>query len=446
MKLSTALSFLTFPLSFSLTTLEASSPAVGETLEYKSWLLQHFSEQEQLDQGIVGEHADPDQDGQSNGFEFLANLDPKDNSSRFHFGYEDSKREYLRFGPNNDEVVYAIEYSSLLKNWIAIDPTALLPGGDSLRLSLKNHPAEAFYRVGISRIDRSPNSNDFTSAPAGTYTMGSPNAEIGRGSGEIRHQVEITKNLLVGGTEVTNYHMAYVLNWALQRGFLDADSQSVTVVGDESQQQLLSLNDPDCQISFNGILFVVEDGKGDFPCIEVTWHGAMAFCHYLTQKDGEKSQAINLSDWTIDFTKNGYRLPTEAEWEYLSRAGTTTAFYTGDITGASVDPNLDKAGWYNDNSEGATHEVAGKQANVWGLFDTHGNVWEWCSDWHSSSLGSENVVDPNGPDSGSRRVIRGGSWSSLAQDSRAAFRDSFEPGKSHSTIGFRVVSASVPQL
>ena len=134
-------------------------------------------------------------------------------------------------------------------------------------------------------------------------------------------------------------------------------------------------------------------------------------------RTGEDS---HFADWNAD----GYRLPTEAEWEYACRAGANTAFHSGAITQADsspIDPNLDIAGWYAGKSESSTHPVGGKLANFFGLFDMHGNVREWCWDWHEPYEG--NAIDPKGPNSGSVRLFRGGSWGESAQDCRSANRD-----------------------
>ena len=147
----------------------------------------------------------------------------------------------------------------------------------------------------------------------------------------------------------------------------------------------------------------------------MTWYGAQAYCNYLSDME-ELSRAISFSDWSMNLNAAGYRLPTESEWEYACRAGTTTAFYTGGITysgGPSfpLDPNLDDAGWYWVNSanpdnpiigDKGTHPVGLKQANAWGLYDMYGNVWEWCGDWYGSYAGT--VTDPTGASSGTFRV------------------------------------------
>jgi formylglycine-generating enzyme required for sulfatase activity len=141
------------------------------------------------------------------------------------------------------------------------------------------------------------------------------------------------------------------------------------------------------------------------------------------------------SNWT-------YRLPTEAEWEYACRAGTTNTYtyYFGE------DPNgirLPYYAWCSANSGGQTHDVGTRIPNRWGLYDMYGNVWEWCQDWYSGSLPGGYVIDPQGPSSGSNRVIRGGSWSYDASFCASAYRDSTPPSDRINYFGFRVVLAPV---
>ena len=126
-----------------------------------------------------------------------------------------------------------------------------------------------------------------------------------------------------------------------------------------------------------------------------------------------------------------YRLPTEAEWEYAARAGTT-----GDYSGTGV---LNDMGWYSRNSGNRTHPVAQKKPNAWGLYDMHGNVSEWVQDWFSASYyGGSPGVDPAGPSTGSLRVLRGGSWGVLAYDARSAYRSYNSPSNRYDYIGFRL--------
>ena len=136
-----------------------------------------------------------------------------------------------------------------------------------------------------------------------------------------------------------------------------------------------------------------------------------------------------------------FRLPTEAEWEYACRAGTTTAFCSGDS-----EAGLGEYGWYNGNSESEskTHPVGTKKPNAWGLCDVHGNVWEWCSDW-KGGYSSEAATDPQGPAQGSSRVLRGGSWLNAAGYCRSAGRLGYAPGYRGDSLGLRVAFAPAVQ-
>lgn len=123
-----------------------------------------------------------------------------------------------------------------------------------------------------------------------------------------------------------------------------------------------------------------------------------------------------------------YRLPTEAEWEYACRAGTT-----GDYSG-----ELPRMGWYGTNSRDTTHEIGSKDPNAWGLYCMHGNVFEWCSDWYGDYL-AETAIDPKGAEIGKFRVIRGGSWYDTREPCRSAFRLYGEANRCYSNVGFRLV-------
>jgi formylglycine-generating enzyme required for sulfatase activity len=149
----------------------------------------------------------------------------------------------------------------------------------------------------------------------------------------------------------------------------------------------------------------------------------MAFCKKLTER--EKAAGRLPTGYT-------YTLPTEAQWEYACRAGTT-----GDFAGYQ-----DVMAWYSSNSGGTTHSVGTKQPNAWGLYDMHGNVEEWCLDWYAK-YSSDAVTDPVGPASGSSRVIRGGSWGLDAASCRSAIRYDYEPGNRVSDVGFRLALSAV---
>jgi len=139
--------------------------------------------------------------------------------------------------------------------------------------------------------------------------------------------------------------------------------------------------------------------------------------------------------------QTGMRLPTEAEWEYAYRAGTTTAFhgYTGQLSGTNADSLLGNIAWFNQQGGFQTRVVGGKLGNGFGLHDMSGNVWEWVNDWWSSNYYSTSPsVNPQGPSSGTHRVLRGGYWYDVSRFCRASFRGGNYPGDSGYSIGFRV--------
>lgn len=224
--------------------------------------------------------------------------------------------------------------------------------------------------------------------PAGTFTMGSPSGETSRGSDETQHTVTLSQDFYLGKTEVTQNQ------WVALQSFPLAQ----TYVG------------------------------GTMPVHNVTWN--------------------NISSWmtalNTHVTEPGtFSLPTESQWEYAARAGTTTRFNFGNGFGANEDCSAETERtnnmWYcGNNSPNGTKLVGQKPANAWGLRDMHGNVWEWCSDWYDTYPGT--VTDPTGPASGSARVRRGGSWDDLAHRCRSARRNFSFPSNRGSFIGFRVLA------
>ena len=185
--------------------------------------------------------------------------------------------------------------------------------------------------------------------------------------------------------------------------------------------------------------------KGDdLPVEQVSWYDALDFCNALSKSEGlTQCYTINGTKVTCDFDANGYRLPTEAEWEYSAKAGTTTDFYSGKLTysgNSPIDPNLDKIAWYSANSSNATHPVGQKAPNAFGLYDMSGNVWEWCWDRYAE-YPSKETKDYQGPEIGTYRVYRGGGWRNLAWYCRSTNRDRNYLDDKNNSLGFRVVLA-----
>ena len=205
--------------------------------------------------------------------------------------------------------------------------------------------------------------------PAGKFSIGSPSSETGRDKDETQHEVTLTKPFYMGKYEVTQ-------------------EQWEGVMGDNPS----------------------ETKGAKLPVTNVSWHDCQEFIKKLNTK-----------------TNGGYRLPTEAEWEYACRAGTTTAHFFGDSI------SRDNANWLGNNIK----HVSDYNPNAFGLFNMHGNVWEWCNDWYGEySVGA--VINPEGPLMGEQRVLRGGSYYSMMSSARSANRAFFTPSDQNRFGGFRL--------
>ncbi len=226
---------------------------------------------------------------------------------------------------------------------------------------------------------------EFVLIAAGNFEMGSPRSEKYRNKDERQHKVIVSRPFYVQTTEVTQGHWKAVME-----------------------------NNPSH----------FKDCGEDCPVESVSWYDCQEFIRRLNSMEGTDK----------------YRLPTEAEWEYVCRAGSTAALANGGIEemGCGYDPNLDQMGWYCGNSGRRTHPVGQKDLNAWGLYDMHGNVWEWCQEWYEKKYPRGHVTDPQGPSSGSDRVNRGGGWLSYACNCRSAFRNSNYPSYGHYNLGFRL--------
>lgn len=178
--------------------------------------------------------------------------------------------------------------------------------------------------------------------------------------------------------------------------------------------------------------------KGDRRPVEcVSWYSAVEYCNRRSRAEGlTPCYRGSGDDITCDWSADGYRLPTEAEWEYAATAGGTadsTELYSGGS-------NIDDVAWYGGNSGSQTHDVGTKAPNALGIYDMSGNVWEWCWDWYDKGYYSRgSAQNPTGPASGSRRIERGGSLDFNAGYCRCAYRDSDLPGNGYGDMGFRVV-------
>ncbi|MFN0054529.1 MAG: SUMF1/EgtB/PvdO family nonheme iron enzyme [Planctomycetales bacterium] len=226
--------------------------------------------------------------------------------------------------------------------------------------------------------------------PPGKFMMGSPKGEKDRSSDEDQKEVTLSRGF-----------------WALETEF--TQGMWIAVMGNSKAEKWIT-------------------GKGnDFPAYNVDWKEADECCKKLTVLLRE--QGLLPKDWEI-------RLPTEAEWEYMCRAGETARFSFGDDAS-----KLGDYAWFSGNSGGTNHAVRGKKPNRWELHDVHGSVWEWTSDWYDAKL--PGGTDPRGPSGGSYRVYRGGSWGNTPALLRSAFRDGDVPSCSDDDLGFRPLAAPV---
>lgn len=182
------------------------------------------------------------------------------------------------------------------------------------------------------------------------------------------------------------------------------------------------------------------------PVDKVTWFDAVLFCNALSRQDGfdtvyEYTDIIGtpgdncqLKDLKVDLAKKGYRLPTEAEWEYAFRGGTTTEYYWGNSSDIDT---MSMYAWYSKNSNNETHNVGEKLPNDYSIHDMSGNLYEWCNDWYGT-YSSDTEVDPEGPVAGNGKVIRGGNWLTSAKYCRASYRGYTNAAFRCSAIGFRI--------
>jgi formylglycine-generating enzyme required for sulfatase activity len=254
----------------------------------------------------------------------------------------------------------------------------------------------------------------FRRIPAGTFTMGSPTNELGHRSNETQHQVTLTQPFYVGVFEVTQKQWALVMGtWPSY--FTNVSYRDARPVDQVSYWQIRE-----------------NPASSDDPAVSWPSNSAVNAQSFMGRLRARTGKAFDL--------------PTEAQWEYAGRAGTTTALNSGkNLTAEGSSPNMSEVGRYYFNggsSDGRSVDTSGGTAkagtylpNAWGLYDIHGNVWEWCLDWYGTYPGT--VSDPVGVLTGTARVLHGGDWNISASYSRVAYRDSRYSGDAYSIIGFR---------
>jgi uncharacterized protein (TIGR02996 family) len=247
--------------------------------------------------------------------------------------------------------------------------------------------------------------------PAGKFLMGSPDKEKERSDDEgPRHEVEISQAFYLGVFPVTQEQYQKVMgknpSWFSAKG--------------EGKDEVKGLD------------------TSEFPVEQVSWHDAKKFCKKLSALPQEKEK------------KRLYRLPTEAEWEYACRGGRAGQPFHFGASLSSTQANFNGNNPYGGADKGPylvrTCKVGGYPANAFGLHDVHGNVFEWCADWHDTNYyASSPHKDPKGPTTGTARVLRGGSWYVYGWNCRTAFRNGGDPGIRGSSLSFRVLCVAAPR-
>ncbi len=283
--------------------------------------------------------------------------------------------------------------------------------------------------------------------PAGVFTMGDGVADCGT----QQHQVTLTRDFYLGQHEVTNQEYLEAVQWAFDHGYVTATTTSVRDNLDGSTLELLNL-DGNCEIAFSTGVFSLRNVAGhginpDHPVKEVTWYGAVRYCDWLSLQAGLPRAYQHNGNWACNggnpYGALGYRLPTDAEWEYAAQWDDERIYPWGnespDCGRVNYWPSTPCVGWTTPAGSYPDAPAA------LGLSDVAGNVWEWCNDWHVCDLGTTPATNPPGPGAGTTRVLRGGAWIGDAYYLPVALRGIADPPSASSDrVGFRAARTITP--
>lgn len=287
-----------------------------------------------------------------------------------------------------------ISRSELIDDW---SPNLRAPDEGTDRFLLVSQPIYCCLGDGVTL--------PMVQIPAGRFLMGSLETEAMRSDDEgPLHEVEITRSFQMSQFEITREVWGKVMGWVRPI-----------------------------------------HGHRSWPATRVDFDDCKRFCNRLSDLLGlQRCYSGSGRNIVCDFSANGFRLPTEAEWEYACRAGTSSAYCCGDEAYGECEPGdgayLECVGWFLNNAKDRIHPVGEKGPNAFGLHDMHGNAWEWCWDFYSPEhYSSSDLSDPLGPEAGANRVVRGGAYSSNREDCRSARRAWVWPNSMSKVLGFRVV-------
>ncbi len=331
----------------------------------------------------------------------------------------------LVFNEISNAVNYRVEWAPASGGpWYNFVESGLLNGIVAEGSGSVTSSVSIFYRVVAVTNAPPPGSQKMVSIPGGTNSGNDP--EFGAYSLTV-------DTFYMDKYEVTNDEIVRVMKWAYNQGKLSMSTSSVqNATG--NQQELLDLDDTDCRITWSGSSFGIKSSKGSgYPCVEVTWYGAAAYCNYRSEMDG-RTPCYDLSTWSCNFSASGYRLPTNDESEYAARGGLSGKRFPWGDTINHAYANYEAYGSYysydtspytistyhpdyDDGGKPYTSPVGDFAPNGYGLYDMAGNVWEWCNDSY----------------------FRSGSWESTANSPHCGFKWLSNRGNTYDDLDFRAV-------